>query len=118
MSYWRLMKAAERGITLARIFNLREGFSEKDDLLPKRMSTPQPEGNLKGVTVDPSAFSDAKQLYYQMLGWSDRGIPTKGRLAELGLEWASRYLEPVREPNDDDRPHSLICPPCEGDSVV
>jgi len=38
MSYWRLMKAVERGITLAKVFNLREGFTRADDVLPKRMA--------------------------------------------------------------------------------
>ena len=33
MSSWRLMKTVERGMTLARIFNLREGFSSRDDRL-------------------------------------------------------------------------------------
>ncbi|MDI6727119.1 MAG: aldehyde ferredoxin oxidoreductase family protein, partial [Smithellaceae bacterium] len=34
MSFEELMKVAERGITLTRIFNLREGFSRGDDTLP------------------------------------------------------------------------------------
>jgi aldehyde:ferredoxin oxidoreductase len=93
MSYWRLMKTAERGMTLAKIFNLREGFSETDDQLPNRMSTPQTKGSLKGVVVDPAAFSEAKQFYYQMLGWDERGIPTRARLVELGIDWATSCLD-------------------------
>jgi aldehyde:ferredoxin oxidoreductase len=92
MSYWRLMKTAERGLTLAKLFNLREGFSEADDQLPKRMGVAQTKGNLKGVIVDPKAFSEAKEIYYQMLGWDEQGIPTRGRLAELGIDWASSHL--------------------------
>jgi aldehyde:ferredoxin oxidoreductase len=92
MSYWRLMKTAERGMTLAKIFNIREGFSEVDDQLPKRMGVAQTKGNLKGVIVDPKAFSEAKEIYYQMLGWDGQGIPTRGRLVELGIDWASFYL--------------------------
>jgi aldehyde:ferredoxin oxidoreductase len=33
---WKLMKAVERGMTMMRIFNLREGFTRKDDRLPER----------------------------------------------------------------------------------
>ncbi len=34
-----LMSVVERGVTLARIFNLREGFSVDQDQLPKRFAT-------------------------------------------------------------------------------
>jgi len=90
MSYWRLMKTAERGVTLAKIFNLREGFTEVDDVLPKRIYSAQRKGNLAGV--DPDKLSEVKKLYYQMLGWNEQGIPTKARLVELDIEWASEYF--------------------------
>ncbi|MEW6671325.1 MAG: aldehyde ferredoxin oxidoreductase family protein [Thermodesulfobacteriota bacterium] len=94
MSYWRLMKTVERGITLSRIFNLREGLSDKDDKLPARFFTPHPDGPLKNVTVDPGKLAEAQKLYYQMLGWDASGVPTYARLVELNLEWASKYLAP------------------------
>jgi len=93
MSYWKLMKAVERGITLARIFNLREGFSAEDDRLPYRFATHPSEGPLKGITLDPAKLAEAQSIYYQMLGWDESGIPTYGRLVELDIEWAAKYLE-------------------------
>lgn len=92
MSYYRLMKVVERGLTLSRIFNLREGFSADDDVLPKRFAQPPDDGPLKGVVVDPKEHAEVKKLYYQMLGWDEAGVPTKGRLAELDMEWAAAYL--------------------------
>jgi aldehyde:ferredoxin oxidoreductase len=92
MSYWRLMKTVERGITLAKIFNVREGFTLADDLLPPRFSASQRGGNLKGVTVDPDQLSEAQKLYFQMLGWDEQGIPTRARLVELDIAWALAYL--------------------------
>lgn len=92
MSYWRLMKTVERGITLTRIFNIREGFSAKDDKLPHRFAIPTSNGPLKGIAVDPEKLAEAQKIYYQMLGWDALGIPTYGRLVELGIEWASKYL--------------------------
>jgi aldehyde:ferredoxin oxidoreductase len=89
MSHWRLMKAAERGMSLARMFNLREGFSDADDRLPKRMSEPQRTGNLKGIAVDFANLEEMQRLYYQMLGWDERGVPTRARLVELDIEWAA-----------------------------
>jgi len=93
MSYWRLMKTVERGLSLAKIFNLREGFTRADDVLPKRMAVSQTRGNLQGVTVDPQKLSEAQDLYYQMLGWNPEGVPTRARLVELGIEWAAPYLK-------------------------
>lgn len=93
MSYWRLMKTAERGITLARIFNIREGLSAKDDKLPVRFYTAPHEGPLKGVSVDPDRLAEAQRIYYQMLGWNESGVPTYARLVELDIEWAQQYIK-------------------------
>jgi aldehyde:ferredoxin oxidoreductase len=93
MSYWRLMKTVERGLTLAKVFNLREGFTRADDVLPKRMAVSQTKGNLQGVIVDPQKLAEAQDLYYQMLGWDSEGVPTRARLVELGIEWAAPHLK-------------------------
>ena len=93
MSHWRLMKTVERGITLCRIFNLREGFTKADDVLPKRFNTAPASGPLKGVLYDPEAHEDSREVYYQMLGWDIEGVPTRGRLVELNLQWAQKYLK-------------------------
>ncbi len=93
MSSWRLMKTVERGITLGRIFNLREGFSAIDDRLPARFFTPATEGPLKNLKLDPEEFSKAQKVYYQMLGWDESGVPTYGRLVELDIEWAYQFMK-------------------------
>ena len=79
-------------MTLARIFNLREGFTSRDDTLPRRFASSPTDSNLKGVGVDPEKLSAAQKLYYQMLGWDEAGVPTHGRLVELNIEWAAQYL--------------------------
>jgi aldehyde:ferredoxin oxidoreductase len=76
MIYWRLMKTAERGMTLTRIFNLRDGITDKEDKLLKRFLTPPADGPLKHVSVDPDQLAEAQKLYYQMLGWDKSGVPT------------------------------------------
>jgi aldehyde:ferredoxin oxidoreductase len=96
MSYWRLMKTVERGITLTRIFNIREGFSAADDTLPHRFTTSPSEGPLKGVSIDPEKLAEAQRVYYQMLGWNESGIPSYARLVELNIEWASEYLPGIK----------------------
>jgi aldehyde:ferredoxin oxidoreductase len=85
-----LMKVVERGVTLSRIFNLREGFTEKDDALPKRFYETPSEGPLKGL--DPVKFAEARKSYYRIMGWDETGVPTRARLEELGIGWAAPYL--------------------------
>ena len=86
------MQVVERGVALARIFNIREGFSEKDDALPKRFEVSPADGPLKGL--DPERFAEARKTYYQMMGWDEYGVPTLSKLAELQIEWAAKYLSP------------------------
>ena len=91
---WRLMKAVERGMTLMRLFNLREGFTREDDRLPERFYTAPQAGPLKNVRIDPAAHRDAVETYYQLLGWDRNGVPTSACLTALDLEWAAPYLKP------------------------
>lgn len=89
VSLMELMRAGERADIMARIFNMREGFTPEDDKLPPRMYEPLP-GPLNGERIDPDQFEDAKAAYYQMAGWSlESGWPTPAKLMELDLEWAA-----------------------------
>jgi aldehyde:ferredoxin oxidoreductase len=90
---WKLMKAVERGITLMRLFNLREGFTRDDDRLPERFHTAPQAGPLKGIKIDPAAYKEAIETYYQLLGWDQNGVPTRACLTALDLEWAVPYLK-------------------------
>ncbi len=77
-----VMKIGERIYTLERAFNAREGFSRKDDYLPKRfLEEPMPEGPSKGHVVPLDEMLDD---YYELRGWVD-GVPTPEKLKELGL---------------------------------
>lgn len=81
-----LMKTGERTQNMARLFNLRDGFSAADDSLPPRMFQPLRNGALEGICLDRRGFEEAKRLYYEMAGWDiSTGFPTRGKLAELGL---------------------------------
>jgi len=91
---WKLIKAVERGITLMRIFNLREGFTRDDDRLPQRFHTAPKEGPLKDVRIDPKAHAEAVEITYQLLGWDQNGVPTRACLTALDLEWAMSFPKP------------------------
>ena len=91
-SLYELLKVGERANTMMRLFNLREGFTEKEDALPERFTSSPPDSPLKGIGVDPEKLAGARKVYYQMLGWDESGVPTYGKLVELNIEWAAKYL--------------------------
>ena len=87
-SLFDLLKVGERHANMARIFNLREGFTAKDDTLPERLFNPMEGGTLKGKKIDKEQFLKAIETYYQMMGWDpETGVPKKEKLAELDLDW-------------------------------
>jgi aldehyde:ferredoxin oxidoreductase len=74
----------ERVSTLARMFNLREGFSRAEDTLPARnLSQPMAGGPAEGQVVELAPMLDE---YYRIVGWDQNGVPTPERLRALGLE--------------------------------
>jgi len=81
-------QAGERIQTLAKLINLREGFDRKDDALPwKIINQPVPDdGPAKGAVVTQQELDLMLDDYYQARGWDNKGIPTKAKLKELGLE--------------------------------
>jgi len=79
-----ILKIGERIYNLTRLFSLREGISRKDDTLPERLlKEPVKEGPTKGIVVDLDPMLDE---YYLVRHWDEEGRPTKGKLAELGLD--------------------------------
>ncbi len=88
MSSQELSLAAERINTLARLLNMREGLSRKDDTLPwKVMNQPVPEdGPVKGAVVTQDELDLMLDDYYQSRGWNLDGVPKKSLLEKLGIE--------------------------------
>jgi len=85
----QLMETGERIYTLERLFNLREGFTRKDDNLPERYFTePTPIGLpvAKGKKIDRSQFEKMLDEYYALHEWDREGIPKKETLEKLKLD--------------------------------
>ena len=90
---WELVKVGERALNLSRVFNAREGLTATDDYLPARFFAPFLSGPLAGVAVDQARLEAALRTYYAMMGWDqDSGLPTVGKLQELGIAWAADEL--------------------------
>jgi len=94
-SLFELMQAGERGTMLARAFNSRDGFTIKDDRLPRRLFDPKPDGANAGQQIfKENDFNDAIRLYYEMIGCHPQtGRPRRAKLLELGLDWIDELLE-------------------------
>ncbi len=81
-----LFKAGERIVNLERAFNVREGFSRKDDRLPDRiMSEPLRTLGAPGEGEMVREMEKFLDRYYQLRGWTKDGVPTAQKLEELGL---------------------------------
>lgn len=90
MSLFELLKVGERANTMARVFNVREGFTKSDDMLPARLFEPLQSGPLEGkIAYTREDYLEALDLYFSMVGWDEHGVPTLGKLAELDLSWLS-----------------------------
>jgi aldehyde:ferredoxin oxidoreductase len=83
----------ERICNLERAFNVREGVSRKEDILPYRvMEEPVPEGPHEGMRCTHEELSSMLDTYYRLRGWTDDGIPTKEKLQELELGFVADEL--------------------------
>ena len=83
-----LKNAGERINNVARLFNIREGLTRKDDTLPyKVMHDPIPdEGPSKGAYVTQGELDLLLDDYYEARGWTREGVPTVEKLKELGMD--------------------------------
>ncbi len=93
------LKAGERIWNLIRLFNLREGFSRKEDTLPPRMFEDPlelPDGffDRKEVVIPRDEFEKALDDYYALRGWDKNGVPSEEKIKELGLDV---YMNEMKE---------------------
>lgn len=92
-----LMQIAERANNMARAFNVLQGSRRDDDILPVRFSQPLPVGASARETIDKQSMEYMLGEYYELCGWTADGVPSRGRLLELGLEWVAARLRPLQE---------------------
>ena len=78
------MKAGEMIFNLKRLYNTRLGISRKDDFLPPRFLTRNRKH--EDLTNQLPPLGQLLSDYYEYRGWSEEGIPTPDKVAELGLD--------------------------------
>jgi len=93
-SVFELMKVGERALALARVFNAREGYTARDDIIPERFYEAFNSGPLKDKKIGKQTMHQALQTYYRMAGWDpERAVPTAEKLQELDLGWVVEELD-------------------------
>jgi aldehyde:ferredoxin oxidoreductase len=81
-----VVHVSERIYNLERCFNVREGFSRKDDILPGRiMYEDISKGGSQGCRAAPEELDILLDQYYDLRGWDSTGKPTIQKLNQLGL---------------------------------
>jgi len=87
-SVYEIMEIGERRLNMMRFFNAREGFTRDNDVLPKRLFQPLPDGPSEGTFVDEQKYNEGKEFYYELAGWDKKtGNPTEATLIKLSLDW-------------------------------
>jgi aldehyde:ferredoxin oxidoreductase len=103
LSAEEFMTVGERVWNLQKAANLREGFDRKDDKFPERWVKEPLKWGEKEIYLQDYAKTrriDEKEAevmlddHYDERGWDvERGIPTKEKLAQLGLQDIAQDLE-------------------------
>jgi aldehyde:ferredoxin oxidoreductase len=77
------LQAGERIYNLKRMYNIRCGITRKDDTVPSRMLLEKHQEGGAAHNLPP--FSEMLDEYYRYRDWDQVGVPSKGKLRELGL---------------------------------
>jgi len=87
-------KVGERINNLAKVFNVREGFTRADDRFPERLMTePLKAGGSKGQVISRADLDTMLDEYYTLRGWEIKtGIPTREKLTDLRLAYVADAL--------------------------
>ncbi len=96
MSLFDLLKAGERALAMARVYNHREGFTAADDMPLWRISTKLESGPAKGVEVPMEDMVRALDLYYEMNGYDkETGAPNAANWSSwASVGWRRRRPQP------------------------
>jgi len=83
-----LLEVGERVLNLQRLFNMREGLSREDDILPERIKQKPAFGFYeKEQLCAIKDFEGMLDEYFEARKWDIKtGMPSKEKLKELGLE--------------------------------
>lgn len=86
-----LREVGRRVVDLERAFINREGVRRPDDTLPRRyFDEPMPHGKAKGHRIEREKFLEMLDRYYRLRRWTEDGVVTGERIAELVAPWGGK----------------------------
>ena len=84
MDVQEAMRVGLRATNLFRAFNIRHGVSPDLDAPSTRYGSMPLDGPAAGVSIQP-VWGEMLADYYRLLGWDERGVPTRETLESLDL---------------------------------
>jgi Aldehyde:ferredoxin oxidoreductase len=78
------LKTGERIWNLTKIFNVKNGFTRKDETMPDRIFEEKLE--IDEAKLSKEEFEKMMDEYYEIRRWDEDGVPKKEKLKELNLE--------------------------------
>jgi aldehyde:ferredoxin oxidoreductase len=81
-----LMRIGERILTTMRLFNIREGLTAANDVLPERFFQPKSDGVVSQTHLDHTKIDKVRKYYYTLMGWDANGVPLPEKVEELYIE--------------------------------
>jgi aldehyde:ferredoxin oxidoreductase len=81
MTMGDFVEIGERAFNMERLYNLREGLSDRDDTLPARMLH-------ESIFPDVDRGVPLEQMlptYYKLRGWDQQGVPKPDTLKRLSI---------------------------------
>jgi aldehyde:ferredoxin oxidoreductase len=108
MDQQELRTVVSRGLSLARMFNLREGMTTDDDRLPQRLHEPMLKGPLSDKRLTQEEVRTIVTDYYRQQGWHpESGAPLLGTLQALEI---ANYAEYAKVAVDSSRGTAVLPP--------
>jgi len=91
-------RLGERIWNLEKLYNLGAGHTRAEDSLPERCFEPIKGPASEGAVIERAKFEAMLDEYYAARGWDRDGVPTAGKLRELGLERYASLGRPAPGP--------------------
>jgi aldehyde:ferredoxin oxidoreductase len=77
---------------MEKVYNIREGWTRKDDSLPPRVFEPITDGGAKGSRLSEGELNLLLNDYYAVRGWTSDGTPKKRKLGKMGLKAVAKEV--------------------------
>jgi aldehyde:ferredoxin oxidoreductase len=85
-----LIEVTDRIYALERAFNVRQGITRKNDVIPQRPEIRSTYESKKQLEQHEKLLSE----YYKAIGWHIKtGVPTREKLEKLGIKYVADHLE-------------------------